>query len=317
MPRMLTDCKVAVLDLGISRTRLPMGITFRLANADRLKAIQNEEVAQCQRIVEAILKAGANVVITSKTIDEASLKPLIRGKCIGIRHVSDGELAAVARATGATVVKNLVDAEGEQAFDPAWLGRCGAVEQVVIGDNEMIVFREGAAENSASIVLRGPNTFTLDEANRTLRDALNAVKRVIESRHVVAGGGCVEAGLSVYLGAAAIETSGKEQVAILKFAESLLVIPRILANNAALDSIDLVGKLRNAHYVAQQAGEKCFAALDLYAGGIRDGYQDGVLEPAMSKVKSIQFATEAAITILRIDDLIKVKPDPKPQSEEE
>jgi T-complex protein 1 subunit alpha len=317
MPRTLTDCRVAVLDLGISRTRLPMGITFRLANADKLKSIQNEEVAQCQRIVEAILAAGANVVITSKTIDEASLKPLVRAGCIGIRHVSDGELAAVARATGATVVKNLVDADGEQAFDPAWLGRCGVVEQVVIGDNEMVVFREGAAENSASIVLRGPNTFTLDEANRTLRDALNAVKRVVESRHVVAGGGCVEAGLSVYLSAVAIETSGKEQVAILKFAEALLVIPRILANNAALDSIDLVGKLRNAHYRAQQAGEKCFAALDLYAGGVRDGFKDGVLEPAMSKVKSIQFATEAAITILRIDDLIKVRPDPKPQSEEE
>jgi T-complex protein 1 subunit alpha len=191
------------------------------------------------------------------------------------------------------------------------------VEQVAIGDNEMIVFRECAAENSASIVLRGPNTFTLDEANRTLRDALNSVKRVIESHHVIAGGGCVETGLSVYLEQAALETSGREQVAILKFAEALLVIPKILANNAALDSIDLVGKLRNAHYVAQQAGEKCFASLDLYAGGIRDGFTAGVLEPAMSKVKSIQFATEAAITILRIDDLIKVRPDPKPKDEEE
>jgi T-complex protein 1 subunit alpha len=317
MPRVLTDCKVAVLDLGIARTRLPMGITFRLKNAQNLNRIQTEEVDQCRRIVDAILAAGANVIITSKTIDEASLKPIIRAGAIGIRHVSDGEIAAVARATGATVVKNLVDADGEQAFDPAWLGRCGKVEQVAIGDNEMIVFRDGAAENSASIILRGPNTFTLDEANRTLRDALNAVKRVVESHHVVAGGGCVEAGLSVYLGQAALDTSGKEQVAILKFAEALLVIPKTLAANAALDSIDLVGKLRNAHYVAQQAGEKCFTALDLYSGGIRDGFKDGVLEPAMSKVKSIQFATEAAITILRIDDLIKCKPDQKPRDEEE
>ena len=104
---------------------------------------------------------------------------------------------------------------------------------------------------------------------------------------------------------------------MLKFAEALLVIPKTLANNAALDSIELVAKLRAAHYQAQEKGEKCFASLDLVNGTIRDGYLAGVLEPAMSKVKSIQFATEAAITILRIDDLIKVKPDPKKREDEE
>jgi T-complex protein 1 subunit alpha len=317
MPRSIANAKVAVLDLGIARTRLPMGVTFRLKNADKLNRIQSEEVEQCRRMVDAILAAGATVIVTSKTIDEASLKPIVRAGAIGIRHVADGEVSAIARATGAAVVKQLVDADGEFAFDPAWLGSCRLVEQVVIGDNEMVVFRECATERSASIVLRGPNTYALDEANRALRDALNSVKRVVESHHVVAGGGCVEAGLSVYLARAALESSGKEQVAILKFAEALLVIPKILANNAALDSIELVGSLRKAHFAAQEAGEKCFASLDLYGGGIQDGFEAGVLEPAMSKVKSIQFATEAAITILRIDDLITVKPDPKPQDEEE
>jgi T-complex protein 1 subunit alpha len=168
-----------------------MGITFRLKNADKLNRIQSEEVDQCRRMVDAIIAAGATVIITSKTIDEASLKPIVRAGAIGIRHVADGELSAVARATGATVVKQLVDAEGEFAFDPAWLGSCGLVEQVVIGDNEMVVFRECAAERSASIVLRGPNTYALDEANRALRDALNSVKRVVESHHIVAGGGTV------------------------------------------------------------------------------------------------------------------------------
>ena len=317
MPRRVENAKVAVLDFGLARTRLPMGIQFRLKNADALNKIQQEEIEECRKAVEAIIAAGANVVITSKQIDEASLKPMVKNGMIGIRHVSDGEIAAIARATGATIVKQIVDDEGNQAFDPAWLGSCKLVEQVPIGDNEMVVLRECAKENSASIVLRGPNTFTLDEANRALRDALNAVKRVVESHHVVAGGGCVEAGLSVYLSKAATEYSGKEQVAMLKFADSLLVIPKILANNAALDSIELVAKLRAAHYAAQEKGEKCFASLDLVNGVIRDGYKDGILEPAMSKVKSIQFATEAAITILRIDDLIKVKPDPKKDDEEE
>ncbi|OHT02513.1 T-complex protein 1 subunit alpha [Tritrichomonas foetus] len=316
MPRSVQNCKIAVLDFGLARTRLPMGVQFRLKDASKLNRIQNEEIEQCKKIVESIISAGANVIITSKTIDEASLKPMIRNGIIGIRHVSDGEIQAIARATGATVIKQVVDEDGNQAFDPSWLGSARLVEQVPIGDNEMVVIRDGAAENSASIVLRGPNTFALDEANRTLRDALSAVKRVVESHHVVSGGGAVEAALSVYLQRAATEIEGKEQVAMLKFADALLVIPKILANNAALDSIDIVAKLRSAHYAAQQEGKPCFAALDLVNNKIRNGYEDGVLEPAMSKVKSIQFATEAAITILRIDDLIKLKPDPKPRDEE-
>ncbi|KAK8889494.1 Alpha subunit of chaperonin-containing T-complex [Tritrichomonas musculus] len=319
MPRTVNDVKIAVLDFGLARTRLPMGVQFRLKDATKLNRIQNEEINECKKIVEAIINAGANVIITSKQIDEASLKPMIKAGIMGIRHVSDGEINAVARCTGATVIKQVVDEEGNQKFDPAWLGRAKSVEQVPIGDNEMIVVRDGAAENSASIVLRGPNTFALDEANRTIRDALSAVKRVVESHHVVAGGGCVEAGLSVYLQKAATEVEGKEQVAMLRFADALLVIPKILANNAALDSIEIVAKLRAAHYKAQEVpnGPQCFASIDLVNNCIRDGYKDGVLEPAMSKVKSIQFATEAAITILRIDDLIKLKPDKKPEQDQE
>lgn len=319
MPRKVNDVKIAVLDFGLARTRLPMGVQFRLKDASKLNRIQNEEINQCKKIVEAIIAAGANVIITSKQIDEASLKPMIKAGIIGIRHVSDGEIRAVARCTGATVINQVVDEEGNQHFDPSWLGHARCVEQVPIGDNEMIVVHDGATENSASIVLRGPNTFALDEANRTLRDALSAVKRVIESHHVIAGGGCVEAGLSVYLQKAATEVEGKEQVAMLRFADALLVIPKILATNAALDSIEIVAKLRAAHYAAQQDpnGPQCFASIDLVNDKIRNGYEAGVLEPAMSKVKSIQFATEAAITILRIDDLIKLKPDKKPKGEEE
>jgi len=304
MPRSIQGVKIAVLDFSLARTRLPMGVQFRLKDASKLNEIQQEEVKQSLRIVESILAAGANVIITNKTIDEASLKPIVRAGAIGIRHVQDGEIAAAARACGATIVKQLIDEDGKQVFDPSWLGHADKIEQVPVGDNEMIVLSGCAAENTASIVLRGPNTFTLDEANRSLRDALYAVKRVIESHHVIVGGGSVEAALSVFLQKNATKYEGKEQVAMLKFADALLVIPKILANNAALDSIELVAKLRSAHYKAQEAGEKCYSSLDLFNGTIRDGFHDGILEPGLSKVKSIQFATEAAITILRIDDLI-------------
>src|SRR3990167_1736529 len=140
------------------------------------------------------------------------------------------------------------------------------------------------------------------------------VKRTLEGNAVVPGGGAVEAALSIYLENFARTLGSREQLAIAEFAEALLVIPKTLAVNAAKDATDLVAKLRAHHNAAQKDPTKKKLAntgLDLKAGKVRDNVAAGVIEPAMSKVKSIQFATEAAITILRIDDLITLNPEPK------
>jgi len=128
----------------------------------------------------------------------------------------------------------------------------------------------------------------------------------------VCGGGAVEAALSIYLESFATSLSSREQLAIAEFAHSLLVIPKTLAVNAAKDATDLVAKLRSYHHVAQSKQDQQhlkWIGLDLYAGTARDNRQAGVFEPAMSKIKSLKFATEAAITILRIDDMIKLESD--------
>lgn len=164
--------------------------------------------------------------------------------------------------------------------------------------------------NAASIILRGPNEFFLDEMERSIHDALCVVKRVLESKKVVPGGGAVEAALSVYLETYATTLSSREQLAIAEFARSLLVIPKTLAVNAAKDATDLVAKLRAYHNSAQLKAEHAYLkwiGLDLVEGIVRDSIKAGVLEPAVSKIKSLKFATEAAITILRIDDLIKLQ----------
>ena len=161
-------------------------------------------------------------------------------------------------------------------------------------------------------MIRGANDYMLDEVDRSLHDALCIVKRALESEKVVAGGGAVEAALSVYLEMLATTLGSREQLAIAEFAEALLVIPKVLSVNAAKDSTELVAKLRAYHHAAQTKPEKKHLAdygLDLVKGELKDNLNDGVLEPALSKVKSIQFATEAAITILRIDDLIKLHPE--------
>eukprot|EP00978_Attheya_sp_CCMP212_P034248 scaffold142631_cov47-Attheya_sp.AAC.1 len=166
---------------------------------------------------------------------------------------------------------------------------------------------------ASTVVLRGANEYMLDEMDRALHDSLCVVKRMLESNTLVAGGGAVEAALSVYLEDYATTLETREQLAIQEFADALLVIPKTLAVNAAKDSSELVAKLRSAHAKSQN-GDIANAhlkntGLDLIEGVIRDNIAAGVVEPAISKIKSLRFATEAAITILRIDDRITLNPE--------
>lgn len=162
--------------------------------------------------------------------------------------------------------------------------------------------------------MRGANDFFLDEVERSLHDSMCVIKRVLESNSVVAGGGSVEVALSVYLDDFARTLGSREQLAIAEFSEALQVIPKVLALNAAKDATELLAKLRVFHNAAQKAqgqdDEKKkalkYSGLELMNGKVRDNLKNGVIEPSMSKVKSLKFATEAAITILRIDDMIRL-----------
>jgi len=192
------------------------------------------------------------------------------------------------------------------------LGEAAEVSQERICDDELIMVKGTKARTAASIILRGPNDFYCDEMERSVHDSLCVVKRVMESKNIVVGGGTVEAALSIYLENFATTLSSREQLAIADFAKSLLVIPKTLAVNAAQDASDLVAKLRAYHNSSQTKTEHLALknhGLDLHEGVVRDNKKAGVFEPAMSKVKSLKFATEAAITILRIDDLIKLEPE--------
>jgi len=175
----------------------------------------------------------------------------------------------------------------------------------------MIYIKGTKVRPSNTIVLRGPSSYYLDEAHRTITDCLNAVKRVLESGSVVAGGGAVECAVAIFLENFATTLGSREQLAIAEFAQALLVIPKTLASNAAQDAIELTAKLCAIHNQSQNDPEKRhlqFRGLDLVQGKIRDNLAAGVVEPAMSKVKQLQFATEAAVTILRIDDSVKIAP---------
>lgn len=217
------------------------------------------------------------------------------------------------------MVSTLADMEGNESFDPACLGSAEKVEETRVGDGELIYFKGCATQRATTIVLRGANDYMLDEMDRALHDSLCVIKRVLESNSVVAGGGSVEAALSIYLEDFANTISTREQLSIIEFAEALLVIPKTLSVNAAQDATELVANLRSYHNTAQKFEEKVqlkFSGLDLYEGKIKNNLEIGVVEPAISKIKSLRFATEAAITILRIDDMIKLAEKPPPGAEQ-
>uniref|UniRef100_A0A672N4A8 T-complex protein 1 subunit alpha n=1 Tax=Sinocyclocheilus grahami TaxID=75366 RepID=A0A672N4A8_SINGR len=264
--------------------------------------------------IQKILASGANVILTTGGIDDMCLKYFVDVGALAVRRVLKRDLKRIAKATGATVCSSLSNLEGEETFEAAMLGQAEEVVQDRVCDDELILIKNTKARTSASIVLRGANDFMCDEMERSLHDALCVVKRVLESKSVVPGGGAVEAALSIYLENYATSMGSREQLAIAEFARSLLVIPKSLAVNAAQDSTDLVAKLRAFHNEAQVNPERKnlkWIGLDLVNGKPRDNKQAGVYEPTMVKTKSLKFATEAAITILRIDDLIKLFPDQK------
>ncbi|KAK8519448.1 hypothetical protein V6N13_133371 [Hibiscus sabdariffa] len=318
MPLRVSPAKIACLDFNLQKTKMQLGVQVLVTDPRELEKIRQREADMTKERIEKLLKAGANVVLTTKGIDDMALKYFVEAGAIAVRRVRKEDMRHVAKATGATMVSTFADMEGEETFDSSLLGYADEVVEERIADDDVVMIKGTKSTSAVSLILRGANDYMLDEMDRALHDAISIVKRTLESNTVVAGGGAVEAALSVYLEYLATTLGSREQLAIAEFAEALLIIPKVLAVNAAKDATELVAKLRAYHHTAQtKADKKHFSSmgLDLLNGTVRNNLEAGVIEPAMSKVKIIQFATEAAITILRIDDMIKLVKD-ESQNEE-
>jgi len=311
MPTIIKGAKIALLDFNLQRAKMALGVNIVIKDPKAIDEIRKREADIIKERIQLILKSGANVVLTTKGIDDLCMKYFIEAGAMAVRRCKKEDLRKIAKSTGGSVVTTLGDLEGQESFDPANLGMADYVGQERIADDELILIKGCKQTKTASIILRGANSFMLEEMERSLHDAICIVKRTLESKNVVAGGGAVETALSIYLESFATTLGSREQLAIAEFAEALLVIPKTLVVNAAFDAIDLVAKLCAVHNLSQRDPQKKdlqWSGLDLTNGKIRNNMEAGVLEPAVSKVKSIKFAVEAAITILRIDDMIKLHP---------
>ena len=309
MTKHVSNAKIAILDMNLQKTRLPLGVSVTIDDPEQLEKIREKESTLILDRIKKILAAGANVVLTTKGIDDMCLKSFVEVGAMAVRRCKREDLRRLARATGATMISSLSDLEGDEVFDKDYLGHAESVTQERVSDNECLVIRGTKAHSSASIILRGSNDFLLDEMERSLHDTLSVVKRTLESGSVVPGGGAVETSVSIYLENFATSVGSREQLAIAEFASALLVIPKILAVNAAKDSSDLVAKLRAYHSHAQSEGGtqseikeivpkyKKYKnyGLDLMNGTVRNNLEAGVLEPQMyvkivSRLLFIHFA---------------------------
>lgn len=338
MKTRITDAKIACLDMNLQKERMKLGINITIDDPQQLEQIRQREAGMVIERIDLILKAGANVVLTTKGIDDMCLKQFIEKGAMAVRRCKKEDLRRIAKATGATLVSSLSDLNGDEKFEAASLGHAEEVVQERISDDECILVKGTKVHTSASIILRGSNDYQLDEMERSVHDSLSAVKRTLESGSIVPGGGAVETALHIYLEEFAVTVGSREQLAIGEFAQSLLIIPRTLAVNAAKDSSDLVAQLRSLHATSQRiqdtpapptspsktskspnaaeqdrmmAKRKNYKnyGLDLTRGKVVDQIKAGVLEPSMSKVKQLKSAVEACIAIMRIDTLIKLDPE--------
>jgi T-complex protein 1 subunit alpha len=322
MPSSIVGAKIACVDFNLNKYRLAMGVQVLVQDPEALEKIRQAEMDVCKKRCQMIIESGANVVLCSKGIDDFALKYFVEAGVIAIRRVPKNDMRRIANNCGAKIVVSLADTEGDESFEKENLGTCERVYERRVGDWEYMFFEGMSQTRAQTIILRGANEFFLDEVERSLHDSLCVIKRVLESNSVVAGGGSVEVALSVYLDDFARTLGSREQLAVAEFSEALQIIPKILALNAAKDATELLAKLRVFHNASQKSSgddEKKkilkYSGLDLMNGKVRNNLAHGVIEPAISKVKSLKFATEAAITIMRIDDLIKLVDPEKVQQQ--
>ncbi|MGQ9460991.1 MAG: thermosome subunit beta [Candidatus Bathyarchaeaceae archaeon] len=310
MPKRVEKAKIALVNAALEVEKTEFDAEIRIRDPAQVKAFLDKETRLLKDMVEKVKKAGANVLVCQKGIDDIAQHFLSKEGILAVRRAKESDMEKLARATGARVVNNLDDLSAQD------LGEAGLVEERKIGDDKM-VFVEGCKDPRAvSVLLRAGLERMVDEAERAMKDALSAVRDVVEKPSVVAGGGAVEAEISKQLRNYAVKVGGREQLAIEAFADSMEIIPKSLAENAGHDPIDILVALRSNHEGAK--GQTM--GVDVFSGKIVDMYKNGVIEPLRVKEQAIKSAAEAASMILRIDDVIaatKPKEEEKPKGPKE
>jgi len=293
MPKKVENAKIALLDCALEIKSTEIDAKIQITDPNQIQAFIQQEEKILNEMVEKIAKTGANVVFCQKGIDDVAQHFLAKQGIFAARRIKESDMKALVKATGARIITNLDD------LTEADLGTAGIVEEVKIGDEEMIYIKECKNPKSVTLLVRGGTEHVVDEVKRAIEDAIGDVIAVLRTGKVVAGAGAPEIEVARQLRDFANTLSGREQLAVQAFAESIEIIPRTLAENAGLDPIDILAELKAAH----EKGDK-WAGIDVFSGKVINAWESGIIEPLRIKTQALKSASEAAILILRIDDVI-------------
>ena len=295
MPTKVQQAKIALLNTAMEVEKTEMSAEIRINDPTQMQMFLEEENRMIKAMVDKIHSIGANVVICQKGIDDMAQHFLSKHGILAVRRVKESDMTKLAKATGGRITSNVEDITEKD------LGGANLVQQKKV-ESDKWVFIEGCKNpQSVTLLIRGGSQRVVDEVDRSIHDSLMVVKDVIEKPEIVAGGGAPEALLASFLKDWSERFEGRQQLAINKFAEALEIIPLTISENAGMDPIDTMVKLR-----ARQSEGKKWSGINAKEGRVADMLSQNIVEPVVVKEQIIKSATEAASMILRIDDVIAI-----------
>ncbi len=295
MPKDVEDAKVALIKYPIELKEINTDSKIDITSPEQFEAFLNNEEDMIKDLINKIVESGANVVFCQKGIDDMAEHYLNKAGIMAYKRVKKSDMERLNKATGAKIVTDIED------LTPEVLGSAGHIYTKKIFDHDLTFIEECENPKATSIVLRGSTRYVTEQINRALDDALGVVAATIEDGKVLVGGGACEIELVKQLRDYGDSVKGREQLAILAFAEALEIIPRTLVENAGLDTINLIADLKAAHENSPYMG------INVFTGKVVDMKEEGVLEPLKIKIQALQSSGEAAEMILRIDDMIAAR----------
>ncbi len=298
MPKKVENAKIALFDCSLEVKKTEFDAQIQITDPTMMSSFLEEEEKGMKDMVDKIKSTGANVVFSSKGVDELVQHYLAKAGILGYRRLKESDLEAIAKATGATIVG------GPMEITKNDLGTAGCVEEKLVGEDGMAFITGCKNPKAVTIFARGGTEHVLEEVERALNDGIRTVGITIEDGKVVAGAGAPEIELGQRLSEYASSVGGREQLAIEKFAKAMEIIPWTLAENAGIDPIDSIIKLKNAHDKSKTGK---YYGLDLNTGEAVDMLKKNVVEPLRVKTQAVNSANEVANMILRIDDVIAAR----------
>ena len=294
-PKKFKDAKIIILNVELELKSEKENSELRISNPEDFQSFVDAEWKIINKKLENIVNSGANIVLSKLPIGDLATQYFADRNVFCAGRVAAEDIERVAKATGACLLQTCNDITEKS------LGTCGLFEERQIGAERFNLFMECPKSKTATIIIRGGAEQFIEEAERSMNDAIMIVRRASKATSIVAGGGAIEMELSKYVRNEGMKISGKEQLIVLGFAKALEIIPKTLAQNSALDAIDIMNKLRQKH----NKEDDCKFGVNCFNGGIIDTYINYVWEPTILKENILNSATEAACSIISVDQTIK------------